>query len=156
MLFTLSSIQKKILAISVGSQEQNQRSLALTGVQISNQMPHVHLVLFLNIFLTFYIDYRMYSDSALVSASAAIRSAVAAAFPLFKFQLFTNMSRSCFFFVFYSNILIILGLLIVGYKLGMQGPLIGGCIALLFLPFSFLFYKYGARIRAHSNFAPRK
>ena len=80
-------------------------------------MPHVHLVLFLNIFLNFYIDYRMYSDSALVSASAAIRSAVAAAFPLFTFQLFTNMSRSCFFFVFYSNILSILGLLIVGYKL---------------------------------------
>ena len=29
-----------------------------------------------------------------------------------------------------------------------------GCIALLFLPSPFLFYKYGARIRAHSKFAP--
>ena len=43
--------------------------------------------------LTFYIDYRMYSASAF-AANAIVRSAAAAAFPLFTVQLFTNVSRS--------------------------------------------------------------
>ena len=43
---------------------------------------------FMNIFLTFYIDY----NASALSANAAIRSAVAAAFPLFTVQLFTNVS----------------------------------------------------------------
>jgi len=80
-------------------------------------------------FLSYLVDtYLMYSASAL-SANTAIRSAVAAAFPLFTVQLFTNLG------VNWACTLI-------------------GCIALLFLPSPFLFYKYGARIRAHSKFAP--
>ena len=54
------------------------------------------------IFLIFHIDYRMYSAFAL-SANAGIRSAVAAAFPLFTVQLFTNASRCSSVFVFYLN-----------------------------------------------------
>ena len=68
----------------------------------------------------FYIDYRMYSASAL-SANTAIRSAVAAAFPLFTVQLFTNVSQwSGSFFSSSSPILIIFGHRIVGCKLGMH------------------------------------
>ena len=51
----------------------------------------------MDIFLTFYIDYRMYSASAF-AANAFVRSAVAAAFPLFTVQLFTNVSHSSSFF----------------------------------------------------------
>ena len=72
----------------------------------------------MDIFLTFYIDYSMYSASAL-SANTAIRSAVAAAFPLFTVQLFTNVSRCSFFLVLYSNT-DYFGPLIVGYKLGVH------------------------------------
>jgi hypothetical protein len=61
----------------------------------------------------------MYSASAL-SANAAIRSAVAAAFPLFTFQLFTNVSCSCFFFRLLLQYTDYVGPLIVGYKLGMH------------------------------------
>ena len=56
----------------------------------------------MDVFLIFFGDYRMYSASAL-SANTAIRSATAAAFPLFTVQLFTNVSRSLSFYVFYSN-----------------------------------------------------
>ena len=55
-----------------------------------------------DVFLTFHIDYRMYSASAL-SANATIRSAVAAAFPLFTVQLFTNVNGRISFFVLYLN-----------------------------------------------------
>ena len=44
-----------------------------------------------------------------LSANAAIRSAVTAAFPLFTVQLVTNVNRSCFFFVFNFGMLIMLG-----------------------------------------------
>jgi DHA1 family multidrug resistance protein-like MFS transporter len=50
----------------------------------------------MDIFLTSYIDYRIYSASAF-AANALVRSATAAAFPLFTFQLFTNVSCSTSF-----------------------------------------------------------
>ena len=54
-------------------------------------VPPLYLIL-RDVFLTFLISiFRMYSASAL-SANTAIRSAVAAAFPLFTVQLFTNVS----------------------------------------------------------------
>ena len=64
----------------------------------------------MDVFLTFF-DYRMYSASAL-SANTAIRSATAAAFPLFTVQLFTNVSRSRSFFVFYLNADYVWGLIV--------------------------------------------
>ncbi|KAF7368718.1 MFS general substrate transporter [Mycena venus] len=71
--------------------------------------------------------FRMYSASAF-AAKTVIRSLVAAAFPLFTFQLFTK------FGVNWAAMLL-------------------GCIGLL-LPSPFLFYKYGALIRTNSKFAP--
>ena len=56
----------------------------------------------LDIFLTLYICYRMYSASAF-AANTIIRSAVAASFPLFTVQLFTNVSSSNLLFVFDFN-----------------------------------------------------
>jgi multidrug resistance protein len=80
-------------------------------------------------FLSYLVDtYLMYSASAF-AANTVIRSAAAASFPLFTVQLFTNLG------VNWACTLL-------------------GCIALLFLPSPFLFYKYGAKIRAHSKFAP--
>lgn len=58
-----------------------------------------------------------------------MRSAVAAGFPLFTVQMFT--------------------------KLGVNWACtLLGLIGLLLAPSPFLFYKYGARIRAKSKFAP--
>ncbi|KIM38587.1 hypothetical protein M413DRAFT_447793 [Hebeloma cylindrosporum] len=80
-------------------------------------------------FLSYLVDtYLMYSASAF-AANTAVRSAVAAAFPLFTTQMFTNIG------VHWACTII-------------------GLIGLLFVPSPFLFYKYGARIRAHSKFAP--
>jgi general stress protein CsbA len=72
----------------------------------------------MDIFLTFYIDYRTYSASAF-AANSFVRSVAAATFPLFTVQLFTIVSRSGFFRLLLP-ILILLGPLIVGYKLGMH------------------------------------
>lgn len=80
-------------------------------------------------FLSYLVDtYLMYSASAF-AANTFIRSAVAAGFPLFTVQMFT--------------------------KLGVNwaGSLIG-FVALALAPSPFLFYKYGARIRSKSKFAP--
>ncbi|KAF8168994.1 major facilitator superfamily domain-containing protein [Mycena galopus ATCC 62051] len=80
-------------------------------------------------FLSYLVDtYVMYSASAF-AANTFCRSLVAAAFPLFTVQMFT--------------------------KLGVNwaATLLGG-VGLLLAPSSFLFYKYGARIRANSKFAP--
>ncbi|KZS90135.1 MFS polyamine transporter [Sistotremastrum niveocremeum HHB9708] len=79
--------------------------------------------------ITYIIEtYLMYSASAL-AANTVIRSAVAAAFPLFTVQMFDN--------------------------LGVQwaSTLIGG-IAILLAPTPYIFWKYGHRIRARSRFAP--
>ncbi|KAF9044209.1 MFS polyamine transporter [Panaeolus papilionaceus] len=80
-------------------------------------------------FLSYLVDtYLMYAASAF-AANTIIRSAVAAAFPLFTTQMFTKMH------VNWACTLI-------------------GLVALLFVPSPFLFYKYGARIRTRSKFAP--
>jgi DHA1 family multidrug resistance protein-like MFS transporter len=74
--------------------------------------------------------YRMYSASAF-AANTMIRSAVGAAFPLFTRQMYEGMG------------------------VNWASTLIGG-IALLMMPIPFLFYKYGPRIRARSQFSPSK
>ncbi|KAF9524912.1 MFS polyamine transporter [Crepidotus variabilis] len=80
-------------------------------------------------FLSYLVDtYLMYSSSAF-AANTIVRSAVAAAFPLFTVQMFTNLG------VNWACTLI-------------------GCITLVFIPCPFLFYKYGPQIRTHSRFAP--
>ena len=70
----------------------------------------------------------MYSASAL-AANTVVRSAVAAAFPLFTTQMFLNLG------VNWACTLI-------------------GLLMLLFVPAPFLFYKYGHIIREKSKFAP--
>ncbi|KAJ7768095.1 major facilitator superfamily domain-containing protein [Mycena maculata] len=80
-------------------------------------------------FLSYLVDtYLMYSASAF-AANTFCRSLVAAAFPLFTVQMFT--------------------------KLGVNwaATLLGG-VGLLLAPMPFLFYQYGARVRARSKFAP--
>ncbi|KAJ7757193.1 MFS general substrate transporter [Mycena maculata] len=80
-------------------------------------------------FLSYLVEtYLMYSASAF-AANTFCRSLVAAAFPLFTVQMFT--------------------------KLGVNwaATLLGG-VGLLLAPMPFLFYKYGARVRAGSKFAP--
>ncbi|KAK7052563.1 MFS general substrate transporter [Favolaschia claudopus] len=80
-------------------------------------------------FLGYMVEtYLMYSASAF-AANTFIRSIAAAAFPLFTVQFFTNVGVN-----FAATIL--------------------GLVGLLLLPSPFLFYKYGARIRAKSKFAP--
>ncbi|KAJ7461152.1 MFS general substrate transporter [Mycena latifolia] len=80
-------------------------------------------------FLSYLVDtYLMFSASAF-AANTFCRSLVGAAFPLFTVQLFD--------------------------KLGVNwaATLLGG-VGLLLVPMPFLFYKYGARIRQRSKFAP--
>lgn len=72
--------------------------------------------------------YLMYAASAL-SANTIIRSAVAAAFPLFTVQMIHGMGINW-------------GLSLVGF------------ISLVCTPMPFLFFKYGPRIRQGSKFAP--
>ncbi|KAF9458424.1 multidrug transporter [Collybia nuda] len=80
-------------------------------------------------FLSYLVDtYLMFSASAF-AANTMIRSAVAAAFPLFTVQMFT--------------------------KLGINWACtLLGLLALLLAPSPFLFWVYGARIRQRSTFAP--
>ncbi|KAJ7088126.1 MFS polyamine transporter [Mycena epipterygia] len=80
-------------------------------------------------FLSYLVEtYLMYSASAF-AANTFCRSLVAAAFPLFTVQMFG--------------------------KLGVNwaATLLGG-VGLLLAPMPFLFYRYGARVRAGSTFAP--
>lgn len=70
----------------------------------------------------------MYAASAL-AANTVARSVVGAAFPLFTTQMFEGMG------VQWASTLIAL-------------------VALVLVPIPFLFFKYGARIRANSKFAP--
>ncbi|KAF8191270.1 MFS polyamine transporter [Pholiota molesta] len=80
-------------------------------------------------FLSYLVDtYLMYSASAF-AANTVVRSAVAASFPLFTVQMFTNLG------VNWACTLI-------------------GLLALLFVPCPFLFYKYGPQIRMRSTFSP--
>ncbi|KAJ7461146.1 MFS polyamine transporter [Mycena latifolia] len=80
-------------------------------------------------FLSYLVDtYLMYSASAF-AANTFCRSLVAAAFPLFTVQMFD--------------------------KLGVNwAATLLGCVGLLLAPMPFLFYKYGARVRAGSKYAP--
>jgi DHA1 family multidrug resistance protein-like MFS transporter len=70
----------------------------------------------------------MYSASAM-AANAMIRAATGAAFPLFTDQMFRKLG------------------------VGWAGTVIAG-VALLLAPSPFVFARYGARIRAKSEFAP--
>ncbi|KAJ7091308.1 MFS general substrate transporter [Mycena crocata] len=80
-------------------------------------------------FLSYLVDtYLMYSASAF-AANTFCRSLVAAAFPLFTVQMFDKLG------VNWSATLL-------------------GLVGLVLAPMPFLFYKYGARIRAGSKFAP--
>jgi MFS transporter, DHA1 family, multidrug resistance protein len=80
-------------------------------------------------FMTYLVDtYLMYSASAF-SANTTVRSLVAAAFPLFTVQMYTKLGIN------WASTLV-------------------GFIGLLLAPSPFLFYKYGARIRQMSKFAP--
>ncbi|GLB40859.1 putative MFS general substrate transporter [Lyophyllum shimeji] len=80
-------------------------------------------------FLSYLVDtYLMYSASAF-AANTMIRSAVAAAFPLFTVQMFDNLG------VNWASTLL-------------------GLVLLLLAPSPYLFYIYGPRIRARSKFAP--
>ncbi|KAF5372326.1 hypothetical protein D9615_009282 [Tricholomella constricta] len=80
-------------------------------------------------FLSYIVDtYLMYSASAF-AANTMVRSAVAAAFPLFTTQMFTKMG--------------------VNWALTLVGLL-----GLLLAPSPFLFYRYGPQIRSRSKFAP--
>ncbi|KAJ7306916.1 MFS polyamine transporter [Mycena albidolilacea] len=79
-------------------------------------------------FLSYLVDtYLMHSASAF-AANTFCRSLVAAAFPLFTVQMFTALG------VNWAATLL-------------------GSVGLLLAPSPFLFYKYGARIRARSTFA---
>ncbi|KAJ7466200.1 MFS general substrate transporter [Mycena galericulata] len=80
-------------------------------------------------FLSYLVEtYLMYSASAF-AANTFCRSLVAAAFPLFTVQMFSKLG--------------------VNYA----ATLLGG-VGLLLAPMPFLFYKYGARVRTRSKFAP--
>ncbi|KAF7378068.1 MFS general substrate transporter [Mycena sanguinolenta] len=85
-------------------------------------------MIFVSCFSYLVETYLMYSASAF-AANTFCRSLVAAAFPLFTVQFFTNLG------------------------VHWAATLLGG-VGLLLLPSPFLFYKYGARIRANSKFAP--
>ncbi|KAJ7480336.1 MFS polyamine transporter [Mycena galericulata] len=80
-------------------------------------------------FLSYLVEtYLMYSASAF-AANTFCRSLVAAAFPLFTVQMFSKLG------VNYASTLL-------------------GAVGLLLAPMPFLFFKYGARVRASSTFAP--
>ncbi|KAF8205974.1 multidrug transporter [Mycena galopus ATCC 62051] len=85
-------------------------------------------MIFISCFSYMVETYLMYSASAF-AANTFLRSLVAAAFPLFTVQFFTNLG------------------------VHWAATLLGG-VGLLLLPSPFLFYKYGARIRSNSKFAP--
>jgi len=70
----------------------------------------------------------MYSASAF-AANTVMRSIVGAAFPLFTVQMFTGLGIN------WACTLV-------------------GLVGLLLAPSPFLFYKYGAKIREKSKFAP--
>ncbi|KZP14003.1 MFS general substrate transporter [Athelia psychrophila] len=79
--------------------------------------------------LAYLVDcYLMYSASAL-AANVMCRSAIAAAFPLFAVQMYKALG------VNWANTVV-------------------GCIAIVLTPVPFLFFKYGARIRAGCTFSP--
>jgi hypothetical protein len=86
------------------------------------------ILLIFVVFINYIIDsYLMYAASA-VAANTVLRSASAAASPLFTNYMFDSLG------------------------IGGAGSLIGG-VGLLLMPIPFVFYKYGAGIRARSKYA---
>jgi hypothetical protein len=87
------------------------------------------ILLIFVVFINYIIDsYLMYAASAM-AANTVLRSACAAAAPLFTNYMFDALG------------------------VGGAGSLIGG-VGVLLMPIPFVFYKYGAAIRARSKFAP--
>ncbi|OKL62422.1 hypothetical protein UA08_02593 [Talaromyces atroroseus] len=87
------------------------------------------ILLIFVVFINYVIDsYLMYAASAM-AANTVLRSACAAASPLFTQYMFDALG------------------------VGGAGSLIGG-VGVLLMPMPFVFYKYGAAIRARSKFAP--
>lgn len=72
----------------------------------------------------------MFAASA-IAANTFLRSLAGAGFPLFSQYMFKAL------------------------KVNWTGTLLG-CVALLLVPIPVIFYKYGAKIRANSAFAPTK
>lgn len=72
----------------------------------------------------------MFAASA-IAGSTFIRSLAGAGFPLFAQSMFTAL------------------------KVNWAGTLLG-CVAVVLIPIPILFYRYGARIRQRSAFAPTK
>ncbi|PHH88541.1 hypothetical protein CDD83_7408 [Cordyceps sp. RAO-2017] len=98
----------------------------LAGVFLSTAL----LLIFVSI-LNYLVDtYLMYAASA-IAANTIARSACGSAAPLFTHQMFEALG------------------------IGGGGSLIGGVAALLAI-IPFMFYRYGARIRVRSKFAPTK
>jgi len=79
--------------------------------------------------LNYIIDAYLAFAASAIAANTIMRSVLAAAFPLFASYMFEG----------------------IGINWGMT---LLGCIAVLFIPAPFLFYKFGKRIRAKSKFAP--
>ncbi|KAJ5799243.1 MFS general substrate transporter [Penicillium psychrosexuale] len=87
------------------------------------------ILLIFVVFINYIIDsYLMYAASA-IAANTVLRSACAAASPLFTQYMFDALG------------------------VGGAGSLIGG-VGVLLMPIPFVFYRYGAVIRARSKFAP--
>ncbi|KAJ7920245.1 MFS polyamine transporter [Mycena leptocephala] len=80
-------------------------------------------------FLSYLVDTYLAHAASAFAANTFCRSLVAAAFPLFTVQMFSRLG------------------------VNWACTLLGG-VGLLLAPSPFLFYKYGARIRANSEFAP--
>ncbi|KAF8217975.1 MFS polyamine transporter [Mycena galopus ATCC 62051] len=97
---------------------------ALSGIMVGMSVSMIFIS-----FLSYLVEtYLMYSASAF-AANTFCRSLVAAAFPLFTVQFFTNLGVN-------------------------WAATVLGCIGIVLMPSPFLFYKYGARIRSKSKFAP--
>lgn len=87
------------------------------------------ILLIFVVYINYIIDsYLMYAASA-VAANTILRSACAAASPLFTQYMFDALG------------------------VGGAGSLIGG-VGVLMMPIPFVFYKYGGKIRARSKYAP--
>ncbi|CAK5271077.1 unnamed protein product [Mycena citricolor] len=80
-------------------------------------------------FLSYLVDTYLMNAASAFAGNTFFRSLVAAAFPLFTVQMFNGMG------------------------VNWASTLLGG-VGLLLAPSPFLFYKYGARIRQRSKFAP--
>ncbi|KAI0036306.1 MFS polyamine transporter, partial [Vararia minispora EC-137] len=113
-------------------------SLGWTGYNpdVSWVVPALSLVfvgfsvsLVFNSFMTYLVDTYLVNTASAFAALTIVRSAVGAAFPLFILQLFRALG------------------------INIACTLIGA-VGILLAPIPFVFFRYGARIRARSEFAP--